>query len=62
MQGVIHNIKENLNAMKETRPMENDRNMASPTESAVRGKQGLGTLRSRLPEPYSYARVIRYTR
>lgn len=27
-----------VNAMKETRPTENDRNAVSPTESAARGK------------------------
>ena len=32
--------------------MESDRNTAPPTESAVCGKQGLGTLRSRLSEPH----------
>ncbi len=39
------------NAMKETHLAGNDRNTASPTESAVCGEQGAGTLRSRLLEP-----------
>ncbi len=38
--------------MKETHPAGSDRNTASPTESAVCGWPGSGTLRSRLPELY----------
>ncbi len=38
--------------------MENNRNTASPTESAVCGKQGLGTLRSRLSEHENISGIV----
>ena len=49
--------------MRETRLAGSDRNTASPTESAVCERQGMGTLRSRLSEPYmvSYGLCIDFT-
>ena len=53
---------QNVNAMKETRPAESDRNTASPTESAVCGRQEREHSGADYLNRIVCARIIRYTR